>query len=202
MYIYVYIHIHINIYVYIHIPIYLFIGNRRHPGGGVICTIRWPLPPIGVVWGIFWGVIPNFAFNKAVPHGFEQSCSAMVTHKLDEKVQPHDEDAESSKSGCRSSWRAYCKAYEQVPALIYSSYTRRSFVRSCHLGGGGCSLWQNIGKKSMWARNLNLLAEISSSPNNLPPPIHNFGLCHQICMHIHIYIYVCLYVYIYMYTCM
>jgi len=155
---YIYVFIYIYIYVYIHIPIYLFIGKRRHPGGGFICTIRWPHPPIGVVCENCWGVIPNFAFNKAVPHGFEQSCSAMATQKLEEKVQPHDEDAESSKSGCRTSLRAYCKAYEQVPALIYSSYASRSFVRSCHFGGGGCSLWAKygqeiyMGKKSEFAR--------------------------------------------------
>jgi len=33
-------------------------------------------------------------------HGFEQSCSAMATQKLEEKVLQHDEDADLSKSGC------------------------------------------------------------------------------------------------------
>jgi len=47
-----------------------------------------------VVFGSFFGVVPNLALNKAVPHGFEQSCSAMATQKLEEKAQQHDEDAE------------------------------------------------------------------------------------------------------------
>jgi len=63
----------------------------------------------------FWGVIPNFALNKAVPHGFEQSCSAMATQKLEEKAQQHDEDAEFCKTGCRSPSRVHGRAYEQVP---------------------------------------------------------------------------------------
>jgi len=57
-------------------------------------------------------VVPNFALNKAVPHGFEESCSAMATQKLEEKVQQHDEDAESSKTGCRSPSRAHDRVQE------------------------------------------------------------------------------------------
>jgi len=49
--------------------------------------------------------------NKVVP---------LWQRKLEEKVKPDDEDAESSKSGCRSTSRAHGKAYEQVPALIYT----------------------------------------------------------------------------------
>jgi len=33
--------------------------------------------------------------NWTVPHGFEQRCSGMATQKMEEKVQQHDEDAES-----------------------------------------------------------------------------------------------------------
>jgi len=73
--------------------------------------------------------------NKAILHGFEQSSSAMATQRLEGKVQQYDEDAESSKTGCRSPSRAHGKAYEQVPALICGSYARRSFARSCHLEG-------------------------------------------------------------------
>jgi len=49
----------------------------------------------------------------------------MVTQKLEEKVQQHDEVVESSKCGCRSQSRAHGKTYEQVPALICNSYARR-----------------------------------------------------------------------------
>ena len=66
-------------------------------------------------------------------------CAAMASQELEEKVQPHDEDAESSKTGCRRPSRAHGKAYTQVPELIYCRYACRSFARSCHLCGGFCS---------------------------------------------------------------
>jgi len=59
-------------------------------------------PPIWNVFGSFLRGDPKFSFNKTVPHGFEQIRFAMATGKLQEKVKPHDEDAESSKTGCRS----------------------------------------------------------------------------------------------------
>jgi len=50
IYLYIYIYIHTYIYVYVHIYIYTyiykFIGKRWVWKGGVICTIRWPHPPI------------------------------------------------------------------------------------------------------------------------------------------------------------
>jgi len=49
----------------------------------------------------------------------------MATQKLEEKVQQHDEVAESSKTGCRSESRAHGEAYVQVPALIYDTFARR-----------------------------------------------------------------------------
>jgi len=70
-------------------------------------------------------VVPNFVSTKLFRHGFEQSCSAMATQKLEEKVQQHDEVAESSKTGCWSQSKAHGKAYEQVPALICDTYARR-----------------------------------------------------------------------------
>jgi len=73
-------------------------------------------------------------------HGFEQSCSAMATKKLEEKVQQHDEVVESSNTGCRSQSRAHGKAYEEVPALICDSCARRILRASCRLGGLVCSL--------------------------------------------------------------
>jgi len=44
--------------------------------------------------------------TKLFRHGFEQSCSAMATQNLEEKVQQHDGVVESSKTGCRSQPRA------------------------------------------------------------------------------------------------
>jgi len=55
--------------------------------------------------------------TKLFRHGGEQSCSAMTTQKLEEKVQQHDE-VESGKSGWRRQRRALGNAYQQVPALI------------------------------------------------------------------------------------
>jgi len=86
----------------------------------------------------FLGVVPNFALNKAVPHGFEESSSTMATQKLEEKAQQHDEDAEYRKTGYRSPSRVHGKAYEQVPALICDSCARRILCASCHLGWGFC----------------------------------------------------------------
>ena len=73
-------------------------------------------------------------------------------------------------------WR---KAYEQVPALIRGSYARRSFARSCHLGGGVLLPMSNPRPPNMSGRNLNLPTEIVSSVKISPHPIHHFGLCHQ-----------------------
>ena len=195
IYVYTYIYIHINTYIciYVHIRIYtytykyiciytytyIFIhrettASRR---GGYLYHKMTPPPNRGRLRNFLRGD-PKFCL--------QQSCSTWIWTKLfrhgDAKI---GWKGTATRWGCRiqqiwlQKFMESCKAYERVPALIYSSYTRRSFVRSCHLGERDCSLWQNIGKKSMWARNLNLLAEISSSPNNLPPPIHNFGLLHQ-----------------------
>jgi len=60
--------------------------SQGNHGGGFICTIRWPNPQFASFLDHFWGVITNFAFNKAVPHAFEQICSAIVTQKLANRV--------------------------------------------------------------------------------------------------------------------
>jgi len=73
--------------------------------------------------------IPSFRY------GFEQSWSSMVTQKLEEKVQQHDEDAESSKTGCRSPSRAHGKAYAQVPALTCDSYAHHIWCAAAIWGG-------------------------------------------------------------------
>ena len=77
--------------------------DEQSLGPGQVWCLGVPLP-----WQLHrnTGVIPNIALNKAVPHGFEKSCSAMATQKLEEKVQAHDEDAECSKTGCRTPSRA------------------------------------------------------------------------------------------------
>jgi len=59
----------------------------------------------------------------------------MATHKLEEKVQQHDEVVKSSKNGCRSQSRAHGKAYEQVPALICHTYARRILCAATIWGG-------------------------------------------------------------------
>jgi hypothetical protein len=74
-------------------------------------------------------MVPNLAFNKVVLPGFEQSCSTMATQKLEEKVQQHDEDAESSKIGWahrgHMSKPILCASIDLRPALICDSYARR-----------------------------------------------------------------------------
>jgi len=94
-------------------------------------------PPILVVFGSFLRGVPKFGpLTELFNHAFKQSCSAMVTQKLEEKVQQHDEDAESSKTGCRSPSRIHGGAYEQVPTLIWDSYARRS-LRAAAIRMGG-----------------------------------------------------------------
>jgi len=85
-------------------------------GGGYLYHKMTPPPNLchsRVVFEVWYQILPSAKFFR---HEFEQSCSAMVTQKLEEKVQQHDEVVESSKTGCRSQSRAHGKA-EQVPAL-------------------------------------------------------------------------------------
>jgi len=62
-----------------------------------------------------------FTLTKLLRHGFEQSCSGMVAQKLEGKVQQHDGDAESSKTGCRNLSKAHGRADAQTPALFCDS---------------------------------------------------------------------------------
>jgi len=99
----------------------------------------------------------------------------MGTQTLEEKAQQHNEDEESSKSGCRSPLRAQgWQSIEQVPALRQLCPTQ--LTHSCHLEPGGEFAQSKIPPPNILGRNLKLLAEISSSPRISPPPIH-FGLC-------------------------
>jgi len=61
-----------------------------------------PPPNLGHSWVIFEGWSQILPSTKLFRHGLEQSCSAMATQMLEEKVQQHDEVVESSKTGCRS----------------------------------------------------------------------------------------------------
>jgi len=78
----------------------------------------------------------------------------MATKKLEKKVQQHDEDAESSKIGCRSPSRA--QAYEQVPALICDSYAPRILYAAAIWGGCFAHREQNS-PPNIWGTNLKLL---------------------------------------------
>jgi len=84
---------------------------------------------------VFEGCSQILPSTKFFRHGFEQSCSAMATQKLEEKVQQHDEVVESSNTGCRSQSREHGRAYEQVPALICDTYARRILCAATIWGG-------------------------------------------------------------------
>jgi len=104
-------------------------------GGVYLYHKMTPPPNLGHFWVVFerWSqILPS---TKLFRHGFEQSCSAIVTQKLEEKVQQHDEVVESGKTVCRSQSRAHGKAYEQVPALICNSYARCILCAATILGG-------------------------------------------------------------------
>jgi len=94
-----------------------------------------PPPNLGHSWVVFEGWSQILPSTKLFHHGFEQSSSAMATQKLEEKVQQHDEVAESSKTGCSSQSRAHGKAYKRVPALICDTYARRILCAATIWGG-------------------------------------------------------------------
>jgi len=77
-----------------------------------------PPPNLGHSWVVFeeWSQI--LSSTKLLRLGFEQSCSAMATQKLEEKVKQHDEVVESSKTDCRSQSRAHGKAFRCVGISI------------------------------------------------------------------------------------
>jgi len=109
-------------------------------------------PPIQVILGSFfegWSQILHS--TKLFRHGFEQSCSAMATQKLEEKVQEHDEVVESSKTDCRSQSRAHGKAYEQVPALICDT------CASATIWGVSLLSMSKIPPPNIWWTNLKFL---------------------------------------------
>jgi len=86
--------------------------------GGLFVPKDDPTPQFRSFLVFFEGWSQIWPSTKVFRHGFEQSCSAMGTQKLKEKVQQHDEVVESSKTRCRIQSEAHGKAYEQVPALI------------------------------------------------------------------------------------
>ena len=106
----------------------------------------------GRFWVVFewWSqILPS---TKLFRHGFEQSCSAMATQKLEVKVQQHDEDAESGKNGCRSPSRAHGKACEQVR----DSYARR-ILYAAAIWGGDFAHREPKAPPNIWGTNLKLL---------------------------------------------
>ena len=94
-----------------------------------------PLLHVGHSWVVFEGRSQILPSTKLFRLGFEHSCSAMATQKLEEKVQQHDEVVESSKTGCRSQSRAHGKAYEHVPALICDTFARCILCAATTWGG-------------------------------------------------------------------
>jgi len=104
-------------------------------GGVYLYHKMTPSPNLGHSWVIFEGLSQILPSTKLFRRGFEQSCSAMATQKLEENVQQHDELVESSKTGCRSQSRAHGKAYEQVPALVCDTYARRILCAATIWGG-------------------------------------------------------------------
>jgi len=66
-------------------------------GGAYLYHKMTPPPNVGHSWVVFEGWSQILPSTKLFRHAFEQSCSAMATQKLEEKVQQHDEVVESSK---------------------------------------------------------------------------------------------------------
>jgi len=104
-------------------------------GGVYLYHTMTPPPNLGHSCVVFEGWSQILPSTKLFRHEFEQSCSAMATQKMEEKVQQHDAVVDSSKTGCRSQSRAHGKAYEQVPALICDTYARRILCAATILRG-------------------------------------------------------------------
>ena len=130
-----------------------------------------PPPNLGHSLVVFEGCPQILPWTKLFRHGFEQSCSAMVTQKLEEKVQQHDEDAESSKTGCSSQSRAHGKAYKQVSKCLHWSATPMPAASCAHLPflGAIWLIWSKIAPSTIWGTNLKLPTWISSFHH--PPSI-------------------------------
>jgi len=96
-----------------------------------------PPPNSGYSWVVFWGVVPNFAFNKVVPPWIWTKLFRHATQKLEEKVQEHDEVVESSRTDCRSQSRAMAK---HASKCLYWSATPVPAVSCAQLPFGGFSL--------------------------------------------------------------
>jgi len=135
-----------------------------------------PPPNFGHFWVIFEEWSQTLPSTKLFCHGFGQSCSAMATQKLEGKVQQHDENAESSKTGCRSPSSTHGKAYQQVPALICDSFACRIVCAAAIWGGYFAHREKNSPPKYLGNKyeivHLNFIIS--------PPFLHNFGLQHQV----------------------
>jgi len=66
-----------------------------------------------------------------------------------------------------------------LPAHICDSYARRSLC-AVAIWGGILLIGSKIPPSNICGRNLNWLTEISLPRKILPPPLHNFGLRHQV----------------------
>ena len=104
VYVYIYIYVYFDIFTYVCNYMYVFIQIHRETnsfeGRVYLYHKTTPPPKLGDFWLIFEGWSQILPSTKMFCHGFEQSCSAMATQKLEEKVLQHDEDADLSKSGC------------------------------------------------------------------------------------------------------
>jgi len=82
---------------------YQFHGETMVSNGGVCLYYKvTPSPNFGCFCVVLEGWSQILPSTKLFCQGFEQSYSSMATPKLEEKVQQHDQDAYSSKTGCRS----------------------------------------------------------------------------------------------------
>ena len=85
----------------------------------------------------------------------------MATLKSEEKIQQHDEDAESSQTGCRSLLKALRRADKQTPALICHNCARR-ILRAA-------AIWRGYSAQAWSARQADgILPQSCRAPTGLP----------------------------------
>jgi len=132
-----------------------------------------PPPNLGPFWVIFWGVVPNFAFNKAV---LPWIWTKLFRHG-DAKVGGK---GTATRWGCRikqnwlqepidGTWQSI--RVSACPDLRHLCPPH--LVRSYHLGGLVCSLW------AKWPPQI-FGEQIWNSSLKFHHPPHNFGLRLQV----------------------
>jgi len=118
-------------------PLY---GNDGFEGWFYLYHKMTPPPNLGHSWFIFEGWSQILPSTKLFRHGFEQSCSAMATQLLEEKVQQHDEVVNQAKVAAGANRGHLAKQVRASACIDLRHLCPPHLVPSYHLRGLVCSL--------------------------------------------------------------